>query len=538
MGIETNAELIRALEEQIAEGNGAAIELKRTRNSLLNISTRVPPEILGNIFVWAAAQERDLPFSATCFEGLKRGSYSFVLVCHHWFKVASDTPELWTFWGNTLGDWNERYHHAGAAPVDLVLDGYATSGEVLSIPLRNELKDRAARDGIRQIHIRGDDTDCLGPVLSALTPDEEGVRRNCIKSIILQTATIPEELSDFLARSRLPQLQHLNIAGTLKSPFWDHVTSQTTHLVTLSLEFTRSSLPPTTSTSQLISILASNPHLQHLTLWRASLPGDTDGSGVRVPLRHLRTISLAGEFRCVFRLMQRLELPDAMESTILTTDDATVEDIYQTLVPHMRDFFRRDTRFKDRLGVDASFSPGVRIFVNLDHPLETILPRELPSPTAGFSASIIDQPPDPVMKKLCLDLMALIPQEHVATMTMGCTLDVPEELFFAMPNIEHLRIYGATLSDGFLLPNPNGPHANAKLLPSLRSLRLEDVITTDWKSLKTYLAHQTSDGQTISLQVFNEFSYISPEDMKEIQDMVEKFTWCVYGLDWDDPYVE
>ena len=46
MGPEANIDLIRVLEKQIEEGNGDIIKLKRDRNSLLNISTRVPPEIL------------------------------------------------------------------------------------------------------------------------------------------------------------------------------------------------------------------------------------------------------------------------------------------------------------------------------------------------------------------------------------------------------------------------------------------------------------------------------------------------------------
>ena len=46
MGRETNIHSIKTLEKQIEEGKGNIIELKRARN-LLNISTRVPPEILG-----------------------------------------------------------------------------------------------------------------------------------------------------------------------------------------------------------------------------------------------------------------------------------------------------------------------------------------------------------------------------------------------------------------------------------------------------------------------------------------------------------
>ena len=93
MGRETNFDSIHELEKQIEEGTGDTIQLKRTRNSLLNISTRVPPEILGSIFCWNVIPDGDYPH----FGGLRKGSYNFLLVCHHWFEVASHTPELWSF---------------------------------------------------------------------------------------------------------------------------------------------------------------------------------------------------------------------------------------------------------------------------------------------------------------------------------------------------------------------------------------------------------------------------------------------------------
>ena len=65
------------------------------RNSLLNITSRVPPEILGYIFYWRALQRRHLP-------KIRQSSYHFLLVCRHWYLVASRTPELWSFWGHTL----------------------------------------------------------------------------------------------------------------------------------------------------------------------------------------------------------------------------------------------------------------------------------------------------------------------------------------------------------------------------------------------------------------------------------------------------
>ena len=97
-----------------------------------------------------------------------------------------------------------------------------------------------------------------------------------------------------------------------------------------------------------------------------------------------------------------------------------------------------------------------------------------------------------------------------------------------MPNIEVLRISDMELSEGFLRPNPDGPHANQKLFPSLRSLRLEDVLfldDDDWGYLMTYLAHQTSDNQVISVEVIGDFQYVCPEAVDKIKGQVREFTY-------------
>ena len=77
---------------QIEERQKVIVDLKRTRNSLSNIS-KLPPEVLGNIFC------RNVCFNDE-FDGLEDGSHNFLFVCHHWYEVALGTPELWSFWGN------------------------------------------------------------------------------------------------------------------------------------------------------------------------------------------------------------------------------------------------------------------------------------------------------------------------------------------------------------------------------------------------------------------------------------------------------
>ena len=132
MGPEINIDSILALEKQIEEGIGDVTRLKRARNSLLNISTRVPPEILGHVFRWNVIPKGE-------FDGLRAGSYNFLLVCHHWFEVASNTPELWTFWGNNLNQWSQRYQRSGTAPLDLVLNALCSMRDMNAVPFDGPL---------------------------------------------------------------------------------------------------------------------------------------------------------------------------------------------------------------------------------------------------------------------------------------------------------------------------------------------------------------------------------------------------------------
>ena len=87
MGREINGRRIVDLEDEIQRATGDTIPLKRARNSLLNISSHVPPEILGYIFYWRVLERHLLA-------KFRQSSYQFLLVCHHWYLVASRTP--WT----------------------------------------------------------------------------------------------------------------------------------------------------------------------------------------------------------------------------------------------------------------------------------------------------------------------------------------------------------------------------------------------------------------------------------------------------------
>jgi len=100
-----------------------------------------------------------------------------------------------------------------------------------------------------------------------------------------------------------------------------------------------------------------------------------------------------------------------------------------------------------------------------------------------------------------------------------------EQTIAAMPNIQELRLVSAKMSGGFLQPGSDGPLANAKRLPFLRYLHLEDILMYPdyWSSLISYLAHQTSGGQAISLRITGKPVRICPHVVEEIKGLAEEF---------------
>ena len=531
MGLETNEESIIALEKQIEDGNGDIIQLKRARNSLLNISMRVPPEILGDIFSWILVRPDPDPDSESHFNRLPTGSYKFLLVCHHWFQVASHTPKLWTYCGNSLQDWEKWHHlHPQVIPLDLVLKDKSSRliqpfvDDFIDPVVEDALRDRAARDTIRQVHLLCRRGSSLSLAISIITPEGEGVQCRSIESIDLRNLwwdNSSPDVSSFLARVRLPKLRSLLLLGPLKPHSWDHIAQQTTLLTTLSIHTPAN---PALTTPQFLSLLASNPGLEVLSLSGSAIPDDNGGTSVsQVTLRHLKHLDLYGELRRVIWVSERLIFPHPLNSLRFGTRDSTVESVLQVLSPYVRLYFQGDHVVLDRLRLNVLPFHDMLISVENEGGVANYTPF-----SARFHVNMAHVAPHDLLENLCHDFVTSIGPwlDRVCVLHTGLHPSNLEDILIAMPNIETLTLVNPTVSEGFLQPNPDGPYAGSKLLPSLRTLYLIGAASNDpdWRALKAYLGHPTSDCRAISLAVSSYVSHMCSEVVKEIEGLVWLFS--------------
>ena len=498
---EININSILALDEQIREHERTVIRLRRTRNSLLNVS-KLPPEVLGKIFRWNVTYRGD-------FCGLEERSHNFLLVCHHWFQVALCTPEIWSFWGNDIKDWTRWYPYSRTAPLDLVLYCPIWIYYDPNVAMGDELQDRATRDTIRRVHLRATDPALLNFIISSLTVKCEGTRSNSVESFVLQkSGNGPVDVSGFFAHYRFPKLRHLNLTNCAISS-WDHLTSRTRALTVLDLSIRPPS--PTPTTSQLLSILSSNPLLQKIRLSEQVIPRDDGGtSSVGVSLYDLKEVELTGDVRDVIRLLYRLDHPRRMDNLTLTLKDRSIVETSQLIGPLLRDYLRSRGRSQHGLGLllsDFSLHVGdVRGINPLLQRMDTFL--------------VITMPRGDAWDRTILDLIAHAEGEEVVHFQSLDDYGM-RSIYPQFPNLRALSFAGGDLWTMF--PEPDLGR-DKETLTSLQHISLQALILDrdDWSPLITFLAYRVSSGNQLDTVEISDSSYMRPEVMEVVGGMVRE----------------
>ena len=488
LGGEINIKSILALEEQIREYETAIVKLKRARNSLLNVS-KLPPEVLGDIFRWNVTLKDD-------FGGLGKESHDFLLVCHHWFEVASSTPEIWSFWGNTPNDWARWSHRSGTAPLDLVLDANSVDGPFGSTQL-DILRDRADRNAIRRIHLKATDSELLSSVVKSLTTGSGVLRPSSVESLVLRNESNELlEISDFFAYNRFPKLQRLELFNCRHSS-WDLITSQIVTLVTLELDLY--SIEPTPTIPQVLSVLTSNPTLRKVSLFGHVNPDGGGGNPFpRAELCHLKELELGGDPQDVFGVLSRLDYPRQMENLDVTVYECATEDISQIVGPQVRDYLQHCGRSQSRLGLSLSSGYDIELRVGDVDGIDFSVPA--PGRVNTFMNVTINSnqaPSEGRLEKATLDLIAHVPLEEVVYFRVRGRLVAVADIFAQLLNLRGLHFERAPPPIVFPMANPGG---EGEIFPSLQYIFLDRVVVSGsdgWEPLITFLLWRAGSGRRL-----------------------------------------
>jgi len=515
---ETNIESILALDEQIREHETAIARLKRSRNSLLNVS-KLPPEVLGKIFKWNVTPKGD-------FDGFEEQSHNFLFVCHQWFEVASFTPELWSFWGNTPKDWARCHRRSGTMPIDLVV-GVEKDDDSFNIDLRNALRDHAIQNTIRRVHLKSSDSNILCSVISELTATLEKPRSTSMESFILQNrGPGAVDASEFLTHNSFPKLRRLELFDCRVSS-WDLITSLTPVLTTLDLYFRCILFSRSPTTSQLLSILASYPTLQRVSLSWLEDPDRVRGSedlSPRVQLHHLRELKLDGWLRDVFRLLDRLDHPRHMDNLVINLEDCKVEDISQLIGPCLRDNLSNRGGSQNGLGLSLRlhYSGAIELQIGDAGGVDLSAPVPVRMNTFMTIAVGFDSEPLHPLDKVILDLIAHAPREEVVYFRVYGKHMAMGDISTQFQNLRGLHFENTSLTAAF----PKSIlDRDGVIFPSLEYVLLGwvDANDDDWTPLMTFLDWRVSRGNRLhTLGIIGTYP-IAPSVLRGLEDVVREF---------------
>lgn len=398
--------------------------------------------------------------------------------------------------------------------------------------MQDALRDRAARGAIRKVHLRGDVIQLLTTIISTLTPEDEGARDSNIESIALDGVIINlptfrsrpplrhaptngVDASDFFSRHRFPKLQNLSPSGRfmISPQAWACLTSHTTAITDLSLSL--NSPFSVLRTSQILSLLASNPNIRSLELVLEVAIDDGSGPKLPVPLRHLEALYLKGDPHRVFSILRRVEFSDRVDHTRMEFYSHTTQEVAEAIVPQTRDYLHHDPRFEGRLGISISINRNTILLqvgvIGVGYHGSDRLPQRRAAPYARFSMALRFAPLKE-RERLCIYTLAHLPQESIVYLQTNLSAAATKEMVVGMSNLEALYLIEPTVSDRFLLPNLDGPNPHVKLLPSLRRLYLQDAnaVSFDWGPLIRYVTHQTSGDHAFSLNLYGKDVEICP----------------------------
>jgi len=329
----------------------------------------------------------------------------------------------------------------------------------------------------------------------------------------------PPIVLDFLTCYRFPKLRCLHLENCT-IPSWSPKTSV---LTSLSLDGGFPS--PIITSSQLLSVLRSNPRLQEIVLGRCAVPDDGGDESSRVPLANLTSLMLTGRPQYVFTLLHQLKCPRNMDNLFLDLVDSAVEDISRTIGPYLRNYFRRRGRSPSGLGLELSFHDNMELefWIKVTSDLSDPYLESFP-PFARIFIHLGQMLPEDLSDDGLLDLIAHVPREEITSFRANGIPISMEVISTQFPSLSGLHFKETPLHIAFPKSNPG----RGKIFPYLQHFRiaLGDAVAmrrSDWNPLTTFLDRLASSGNRTCTLVVDGHYVIHPKVEERIRRAVREF---------------
>ena len=352
--------------------------------------------------------------------------------------------------------------------MDLVLNGFLVGGPSapLDPSIRDALREHGEHDLVNSVQLWNERPSVLEEVLAALTPNEAVVRKSSIGTIALRLV----DASSFMSRVRFPKLTYLRLSTGSHVTDWERVGQLTTALTTLALTFENYGIPTLPTIAQLLSLLASNPGLQDISLYRLRTSHTAFSSpSTCVPMRNLQRLSVDSELRSMSEVIKRVAYPNNIEHISITAVKCGVDSILTTLGGLARDHFLREGRAVGEQGISLQCFPKLNSLQVSSYLASDDQPG--PSSFSRFTANLRHLVPRDEFIQPCTDFVLNVPGEEVVFFRGELEMDIIRRVVPTMPNITDLYLVGVQLQPGFLQPEHIA--LTQKFLPSLGRLCLD-----------------------------------------------------------------
>ena len=532
--------------------------LKRPGSSSLNVPAHLAPEILGHIF-WC-----EVVSNVNCnIRWVYMNTFKFLLVCHHWFNVATSTPSLWAFWEIPLSECTKYshisrdvplyiktfHHYSGNTPLYINIKPTNPNSDQEVMDASNILQDWGVQKRICDLHIHTS-AEVLAKIITFMSMPQPSPIQSQIKSLKFIAERLWNnkfhkefpDITNFLKAHSLPGLQCLHLDDC--DPGWKYLICQTSRLTHLHIIINEGSIGPTMT--QLAALFTRNSALEEVCLsFDIAMAPEDSLSKRQIPtsifLPHIHRLEVGGEAAGYVQLLNHLIFSNRLEEVILHLWlNKTKIDVAEGLAPFLYNLFQMHHQKKLAVCISCIYQ-GFGIEV-LQHSEEIVARKFLSIYIYFHSQSFI-------LPNTLEGVVKSIPTARITSLSIkDCSTKCRHNYWQLLPTIsavEKLCITKSTVGDIFyiLASPPTRDGVEPVFLPHLHTLQLTEISFKHPGAalgLSNLLKQRHQAG--LSLTLLWMVNCICPEEEIDVFSRFEgflddHFCWQQYG-DYKGDYID